>query len=111
MIDLIATDHSPCPPDMKRLEEGNFGTAWGGISSLSVALPLVWTEAQRRGFTLSEIARWMADRPAQLAGLGSQKGRLAAGYDADMVVFDPDAEFVRHSEGAICITGIVCRRI
>ena len=94
VIDLIATDHSPCPPDMKRLDEGNFRTAWGGISSLSVALPLVWTEAQRRGFTLSEIARWMAERPAQLAGLGAQKGRLAAGYDADMVIFEPDAEFV-----------------
>ncbi len=94
VIDLIATDHSPCPPEMKRLDEGNFRTAWGGISSLSVALPLVWTEAQRRGFTLSEIARWMAERPAQLAGLSARKGRLAAGYDADMVVFEPDAEFV-----------------
>jgi allantoinase len=94
VIDLIATDHSPCPPQMKRLVEGNFRTAWGGISSLSVALPLVCTEAQQRGFTLSEIARWMADCPAQLAGLGSRKGRLAAGYDADMVVFEPGAEFV-----------------
>jgi allantoinase len=94
VIDLIATDHSPCPPEMKRLEEGNFQTAWGGISSLSIALPLVWTEAQRRGFTLSDIARWMAEAPARLAGLGSRKGRLAAGYDADLVVFDPDAEFV-----------------
>ena len=94
VIDLIATDHSPCPPEMKRLDEGNFRTAWGGISSLSVALPLVWTEAQRRGFTLLDIARWMAERPAQLAGLSARKGRLAAGYDADMVIFEPQAEFV-----------------
>ncbi len=93
VIDLIVTDHSPCPPDMKRLEEGNFQTAWGGISSLSVALPLVWTDAQRRGFTLTDIARWMAEGPARLAGLEGRKGRLAAGYDADMVVFGPDAEF------------------
>jgi len=94
VIDLIVTDHSPCPPEMKRLEEGNFRTAWGGISSLSVALPLVWTDAQRRGFTLSDIARWMAEAPARLAGLEGRKGRIAAGYDADMVVFDPEAEFV-----------------
>ena len=92
-IDLVATDHSPCPPDMKRLEEGNFKTAWGGISSLSVALPLMWTEARRRGFGLSDIARWMAQGPARLAGCHRRKGRLAAGYDADLVVFDPDAEF------------------
>jgi allantoinase len=94
VIDLIATDHSPCPPEMKRRDEGNFRTAWGGISSLSVALPLVWTEAQRRGYELSDIARWMAEAPARLAGLELRKGRLAAGYDADLVVFDPDAEFV-----------------
>jgi allantoinase len=94
VIDLIATDHSPCPPEMKRLDEGNFRTAWGGISSLSVALPLMWTEAQGRGFTLSEIARWMAEEPARLAGLGARRGQLGAGYDADMVVFEPEAEFV-----------------
>jgi allantoinase len=93
-IDLIATDHSPCPPAMKRLEEGSFKTAWGGISSLSLALSLMWTEASQRGFTLSDIARWMAEGPAELAGFGSRKGRIAAGYDADFVVFDPGAEFV-----------------
>jgi allantoinase len=92
-IDLVATDHSPCPPAMKRLEEGNFKTAWGGISSLSVALPLMWTEASQRGFTLSDIVLWMAEGPARLAGLSSRKGRIAAGYDADLVVFDPDTEF------------------
>lgn len=93
-IDLIATDHSPCPPEMKRLHEGSFRTAWGGISSLSVALPVVWTEARQRGFTLSDIARWMAEGPARLAGFGARKGRIVAGYDADIVVFDPGAEFV-----------------
>jgi allantoinase len=94
VIDLIGTDHSPCPPAMKRLEEGNFKTAWGGISSLSLSLPLMWTEASRRGFTLSNIAKWMGEGPARLAGFSSRKGRIAAGYDADLVIFDADSEFV-----------------
>jgi allantoinase len=93
VIDLVATDHSPCPPAMKRLEEGDFKTAWGGISSLSVALSVMWTEASRRGFTLMDIARWMAEGPARLAGCRSRKGRIAAGYDADVVIFDENATF------------------
>ena len=93
VIDLVATDHSPCPPAMKRLDEGSFKTAWGGISSLSIALPLMWTEAAGRGFSLVDIVRWMAEGPARLAGCHQSKGRIAAGYDADLVVFDPDAEF------------------
>lgn len=92
VIDLVATDHSPCPPSMKKLEEGNFKTAWGGVASLSVALPLMWTEASARGFTLSDIARWMAAGPARLAGCHARKGRIAAGCDADFVVFEPEAE-------------------
>jgi allantoinase len=93
VIDLVATDHSPCPPAMKGLEEGNFKTAWGGISSLSVALPVMWTEASLRGFTLMDLVHWMAEGPARLAGCNRRKGRLAAGFDADLVVFDPEAEF------------------
>jgi allantoinase len=92
-IDLVVTDHSPCPPGMKRLAEGNFRTAWGGIASLSVVLPLMWTEASRRGFTLLDLASWMASAPARLAGCDTRKGRIAANYDADFVVFDPDREF------------------
>jgi allantoinase len=94
VIDLVVTDHSPCPPAMKRMEEGNFQIAWGGIPSLSVALPLMWTEACARGFTLSDIARWMCEAPARLAGCAHRKGKIAPGVDADFVVFDPDAEFV-----------------
>jgi allantoinase len=94
VIDLIATDHSPCPPDMKRLNEGNFRTAWGGISSLSIALPVIWTEAKRRGFTLEDVARWMAEKPARLAGCAERKGTIAAGHDADLVVFAPEEDFV-----------------
>lgn len=93
IIDLVATDHSPCPPALKRLDEGNFRTAWGGIASLSVALPVVWTEARSRGFSLDNVARWMSEKPARLAGFHERKGRIAAGCDADFVVFDPDAEF------------------
>jgi allantoinase len=93
VIDLVVTDHSPCPPHLKRLAEGDFRTAWGGIASLSVALPVVWTEARRHGFDLSDIARWMAEEPARLAGCGGRKGKIAAGYDADFVVFDSEREF------------------
>jgi len=93
-IDMVVTDHSPCPPAMKRLDEGNFRTAWGGIASLSLALPLVWTEASRRGFTLLDLARWMSEAPARLAGCEARKGRIAAGYDADFIVFHPDREFI-----------------
>ena len=93
-IDIVVTDHSPCPPAMKRLAEGSFRAAWGGIASLSVALPLVWTEASTRGFTLLDLAKWMSAGPAQLAGCGAHKGRIAAGYDADFVVFNPEREFI-----------------
>lgn len=93
LIDLVATDHSPCPPAMKQLERGDFRSAWGGIPSVSLALPLMWTEASRRGFSLVDIARWMAESPAQLVGLPQRKGHLAAGCDADMVVFDPETEW------------------
>jgi allantoinase len=92
-IDMVVTDHSPCPPAMKRFGEGNFRDAWGGIASLSLALPVIWTECTQRGFTLREITRWMAEKPAQLAGCDQQKGKLAAGYDADFVVFEPEQPF------------------
>ena len=83
---------------MKQLESGNFKDAWGGIASLSVALPVMWTEASARGFTLRDIARWMAEEPAKLAGCEARKGKIAAGVDADFVVFDPEAEFVVTAE-------------
>jgi allantoinase len=93
-IDFVVTDHSPCPPAMKRVGEGNFRTAWGGIASLSLALPIMWSEASSRGFTLMDLARWMAAAPAQLAGCDTRKGQIAVGYDADFVVFDCEREFL-----------------
>ena len=93
LIDLIATDHSPCPPEMKRPDAGRFDLAWGGIAGLSVALPVVWTEASKRGFRLEDMARWMSAEPARLAGLSGRAGSLEPGRDANVVVFDPDTEF------------------
>jgi allantoinase len=91
VIDLIASDHSPCPAEMKRLDTGNFQQAWGGIAGLSVTLPVIWTELRRRNLPIDHIAQWMSAAPAKLAGLRNRKGRIAAGYDADLVVFDTDA--------------------
>jgi allantoinase len=93
-IDLIATDHSPCPPEMKNAGNGHFGKAWGGIASLSLALPVIWTAAFRRGFGIEEVVRWMSVNTAKLAGLAHRKGRIRPEYDADFVVFDPEAEFI-----------------
>jgi allantoinase len=93
-IDLIATDHSPCPPEMKRLDSGDFIAAWGGVASLELSLAATWTEASARGWTPADIARWMCQRPAVLAGLGHRKGRIAEGYDADFAVWNPDGEAI-----------------
>jgi allantoinase len=92
-IDLIASDHSPCPPEMKQTE-GDFFAAWGGIASLQLSMSAVWTGARTRGVKPERIAQWMSTAPARLAGLQSRKGTLAAGYDADIVVWDPKARFV-----------------
>ncbi|MBB5341684.1 allantoinase AllB [Tunturiibacter gelidoferens] len=92
-IDMIVTDHSPCPPDMKRTDTGRFDQAWGGIASLSLALSVIHTDCNRRGHTLEDIARWMSAAPAALAGLTHQAGALQSGRDANFVVFDTEAEF------------------
>jgi allantoinase len=91
VIDLIATDHSPCPPAMK--QDGDFFAAWGGISSLELSLAAVWTGASSRGHDLTDVARWLCAAPARLAGLAERKGEIAEGFDADFVVWDPDAAF------------------
>jgi allantoinase len=93
VIDFVITDHSPCLPELKRLDVGDFHGAWGGISSLQLGLSTVWSDAKRRGATPANLARWMSEGPARFAGLGSKKGRIARGYDADLVVWEPDASF------------------
>jgi allantoinase len=93
VIDCVVSDHSPCTPELKRFHSGDFGAAWGGISSLQLGLPAVWTQARQRGFTLADVVRWMAERPAALVGM-RRKGQLAVGYDADFSVFAPDEAFV-----------------
>jgi len=92
-IDCIVSDHSPSTLDLKDLENGDFAVAWGGVSSLQLGLPIIWTEARRRGIGLEQVVEWMSVRPAQLAGLPA-KGKLALGYDADLSVFAPDESFV-----------------
>jgi allantoinase len=91
LIDMVTTDHSPCPSAMKRRAEGRWDLAWGGVASLGLALPVLWTAMVRRGVKLERLGTWMAAEPARLAGLAGRKGVLAAGADADIVVFDPDA--------------------
>jgi allantoinase len=92
-IDMIVSDHSPCTADLKRRDTGDFAAAWGGIASLELGLPVVWTAARARGHGLPDVVRWMATAPADRVGL-TYKGRIAVGADADLVVFDPDAESV-----------------
>ncbi|SEG12528.1 allantoinase [Actinacidiphila yanglinensis] len=92
-IDCVVSDHSPSTLDLKHKDTGDFATAWGGISSLQLGLPAVWTEARRRGHTLAEVAGWMSAGPARLAGLDGVKGAIAPGHDADFTVLDPEGTF------------------
>ncbi|MFF0823490.1 allantoinase AllB [Micromonospora haikouensis] len=91
-VDCVVSDHSPCLPELKRADTGDFAAAWGGIASVQLSLPVVWTQARRRGHDLADVVRWMATGPADLVGLRG-KGRIAVGADADLVAFDADAAF------------------
>ncbi len=93
LIDMVTTDHSPCPPAMKQRETGRWDLAWGGIASLGLALPVLWTGMNQRGLGIERVSEWMANAPAKLAGLTGRKGTLSAGADADFVAFNPDAHW------------------
>jgi allantoinase len=104
-LDLIATDHSPCPPEMKRLiatqlgeETGRFDEAWGGIPSLSTALSVLWTECVQRNIPLTQIAQWLSAAPSKLAGLSAETGSIEPGMHANLVAFDTDAVFTHPPE-------------
>lgn len=93
LIDMVVSDHSPCPPEMKRRESGDFMQAWGGISSLQLRLPVMWTMARERGFNIAQLVEWLSSAPARLVGLGKRKGTIAAGFDADIVIWNTDVTF------------------
>lgn len=97
-IDFIVSDHSPCPGDMKLRESGDFMNAWGGIASLQLRLPIIWTEARRRGFTLQDMTKWLCANPARQVSLQTRKGAIAVGNDADLVVWNPDQQFTVAAE-------------
>src|SRR5437667_448807 len=92
IIDMVVSDHSPCPPEMKLRETGDFLQAWGGISSLQFRLPAMWTEAQRRVCSIEDLAEWLCAAPAKLVGLSARKGRIAIGCDADIVLWSPEQQ-------------------
>ncbi len=93
-IDFVVSDHSPSPPAMKCLDTGDFFKAWGGISSLQLGLPVVWTKMTKRNYSLKHLVRWMSSGPAQLVGLKKYKGAIAIGYDADIVVWNSEKRFI-----------------
>ena len=97
VIDFVVSDHSPAPASMKFAGDGDFAEAWGGIASVQLGLPLVWTEARGRGIALARVVEWMSQAPARRVGLNS-KGAIAPGNAADLVVFAPDEPFTVDAE-------------
>ncbi len=93
IIDFVATDHSPSTPDLKELKSGDFTKAWGGIASLQFSLPVLWTAARKRNCSLNDITKWLCENPAKLIGMQKSKGKIAKGYDADIIVLDEKRSF------------------
>jgi allantoinase len=100
-LHMIVSDHSPCPPILKRRDVGDFFVAWGGIASLQLGSSVVWTAMCERGLPFERLVHWMSEAPALLAGLDARKGRIAPGYDADLVIFDPDDTFTVRADALL----------
>ncbi|MBD0286269.1 MAG: amidohydrolase family protein, partial [Flavisolibacter sp.] len=94
IIDFVATDHSPAPPGLKQLDTGDFTSAWGGIASLQFALPALWTAAKKRSIDIERMAEWLCEKPAHLIGKQSNKGKIAKGFDANLIVVDAEKKFI-----------------
>ncbi len=90
IIDFIVSDHSPCTPALKRLEEQNLWDAWGGISSLQFGLSLIWNYLKINNYSIEYLVKWMCENPAKLVGLENQKGQIKKGFQADFVIWDPN---------------------
>jgi allantoinase len=93
VIDTIGSDHSPCPPEMKHLDDNDWQQAWGGVSSLELTLPIVWRGLRTHMVTFDRLANWLSANPARLVGLDDRKGRIAPGMDADLCVWDHEEEW------------------
>jgi allantoinase len=93
-IDFIATDHSPAPSELKEIESGNFKKAWGGIGGLQFSLPAVWTKMKEKNIPMEKILKWMCESPSKLCGLQNSKGKIEKGYDADLVIWNPNEKFI-----------------
>ncbi|MXZ26533.1 MAG: allantoinase AllB [Caldilineaceae bacterium SB0665_bin_21] len=108
-VDTFGSDHSPCPPELKRVGEGDVWQAWGGISGIQTMLPALMTEGvHKRGLSLAALTRMASANPARLLGLYPRKGIIQPGSDADFVVVNPDCRwtltpdhlFYRHRHSA-----------
>lgn len=109
-IDFVVSDHSPCTVELKRLEDGDFMKAWGGIGGLGLGLSLLWTEASKRGVGMSKVLEWVAEKPARQVRLEESKGSLKVGADADFVVFDPAVTFTVRFCHSFWLPGFQCAR-
>lgn len=98
LIDFVVSDHSPCTPNLKHLDSGDLQKAWGGISSLQFGLPVMWSQAKQHGIDLQQMSEWMSLRPAKFLGLSDRKGKIAPGYDADIIAFSPEKDFVINTD-------------